>query len=119
MTSERARKQVVYGLWVIETQLYSKEQPFGRWLKWNDVRLEGVDWGPHLTAYRDHGIYIFSSRKAELVKVLKYMRGEGLPEHVRQSVDETAIANYIYPCNTEKVVIRKVQLAAPVDTEVA
>lgn len=120
MPSEKPRKQVVYGLWVIEYQEYQENgRPFGRWLEWHDVRLEGVDWGPHLKPDWNHGVYIFSSRKAELVNVLKYMRGEGLPDHVKRSEEETCLANYIYPDNTKAVVIRKVQLPAPIDAGVA
>jgi hypothetical protein len=104
---DKQRHQNVYGLWLTE------DSGAGRWLEWNDIRIGSEAWEPHLGKNHNHSIYIFSSHRFELVKVLKYMRGEGLPQHVQDVCTETALAHYIYPDNTRSVTIRRCVLPAP------
>lgn len=105
--TEKPRKQIVYGLWLIESTGYS------RWLEWTDVRLGDEPWMPQLALRPNREIFIFSSHRDELVELLKYMKGVGLPEDVQRLAEETATAEYVYPINTESIKIRKCALPAP------
>ena len=105
--NKKVTKQTVYGLWAMEYNGH------GRWLEWDDVKINSHPNYPHLGQQYDHHVYIFSKRKSDMVRVLRYIRGNDMTEERRKMADKLALAEYIYQDNTESIKVKKVTMAPP------
>jgi hypothetical protein len=101
-----ARKQWAYGLWAIETG------GGGLWLAWHEVRLNARPWDQKLLLGASSDVYVFTAKRAEIQKVLNYVRGRNVPEHVRRHMEQQGVA-FILPDGVERIVIRRCHLPAP------